>query len=81
MKKRIADVWLRQQDLSALRYCIFVGLKIHRAKIGIPYFRYMRFQVFIFLFLLSFVTLAQPGGGGGASFQHFGVPEIGRAHV
>ena len=74
MKKRIADVRLRQQDLSALRYCIFVGLKIHRAKIGIPYFRNMRFQLFLFLFLLPFVTLAQPGGGGGASFRHFGVP-------
>ncbi len=74
MKKRIADVWFRQQDLSALRYCIFVGLKIHRAKIGIPYFRRMRFQVFVFLFLLPFVTLAQPGGGGGASFRYFGVP-------
>ena len=74
MKKRIADVRLRQQDLSALRYCIFVGLKIHRAKIGITYFRNMRFQLFIFLFLLPFVTLAQPGGGGGAYFRHFGVP-------
>jgi len=49
-------------------------LKIHGAKIGIPYFRNMRFQLLVFLFLLPFVTLAQPGGGGGASFRHFGVP-------
>jgi tetratricopeptide (TPR) repeat protein len=34
----------------------------------------MRFQILVFLFLLPFVPLAQPGGGGGASFQHFGVP-------
>jgi len=74
MKKRIADVWLRQQDLSTLRHCAIARLKIHRAKIGIPYFRHMRFQILVFLFLLPFITLAQPGGGGGASFQHFGVP-------
>ena len=74
MKKRIADIWLRQQDLSTLRHCAIARLKIHRAKIGIPYFRHMRFQILVFLFLLPFITLAQPGGGGGASFQHFGVP-------
>jgi tetratricopeptide (TPR) repeat protein len=34
----------------------------------------MRFQLFLCLFLLPFVTLAQPGGGGGAYFRHFGVP-------
>ncbi|MDP4631463.1 MAG: hypothetical protein NWS89_10005, partial [Flavobacteriales bacterium] len=34
----------------------------------------MRFQLLVFLFLLPFVTLAQPGGGGGAYFRHFGVP-------
>ncbi len=74
MKKRVADVRLRQQDLSTLRHSAIVRLKIHRAKIGIPYFRNMRFQFLVFLFLLPFVTLAQPGGGGGANFQHFGVP-------
>ena len=74
MKKRIADIRLRQQDLSTLRHNAIARLKIHRAKIGIPYFRNMRFQILVFLFLLPFVTLAQPGGGGGANFQHFGVP-------
>lgn len=34
----------------------------------------MRFQLIVFLFLLPYVTFAQPGGGGGADFQHFGVP-------
>ena len=74
MKKRIADIRLRQQDLSTLRHSAIARLKIHRAKIGIPYFRNMRFQFLVFLFLLPFVSLAQPGGGGGAYFQHFGVP-------
>ena len=74
MKKRIADVRLRQQDLSTLRHSAIARLKIHRAKIGIPYFRNMRFQFLVFLFLLPFVSLAQPGGGGGAYFQHLGVP-------
>ena len=74
MKKRIADIRLRQQDLSTLRHSAIARLEIHRAKIGIPYFRHMRFQILVFLFLLPFVSLAQPGGGGGANFQHFGVP-------
>lgn len=74
MKKRIADVGLRQQDLSTLRHSAIARLKIHGAKIGIPYFRNMRFQFLVFLFLLPFVSLAQPGGGGGAYFRHFGVP-------
>ncbi len=74
MKKRIADIRLRQQDLSTLRHSAIARLKIHRAKIGIPYFRNMRFQLLVFLFLLPFVTLAQPGGGGGAYFRHFAVP-------
>jgi hypothetical protein len=74
MKKRITDVRLRQQDLSTLRHGAITRLKIHMAKIRIPYFRNMRFQLFLFLFLLPFITLAQPGGGGGASFRHFGVP-------
>lgn len=74
MKKRIADIRLRQQDLSTLRHGAIARLKIHRAKIGIPYFRNMRFQFLVFLFLLPFVSIAQPGGGGGANFEHFGVP-------
>lgn len=74
MKKRVADIRLRQQDLSTLRHSAIARLKIHRAKIGIPYFRNMRFQFLVFLFLLPFVSLAQPGGGGGAYFRHFGVP-------
>ena len=58
MKKRIADIRLRQQDLSTLRHCAIARLKIHRAKIGIPYFRHMRFQFLVFLFIPLIVNTA-----------------------